>query len=100
DRRELHRGLAVPIMIGLKGVRGFVPFSLPDFGSRAPSLRYSRIAAAEFQILQRNSDALRRKISERERSFDFARNNGSRFRGRFGFEFGCAWRDSPRSKNK
>ena len=38
--------------------------------------------------IRRNSDALRRKISDRERSVDFAWSDGSRFRGRFGFKFG------------
>jgi hypothetical protein len=59
-----------------------------EIGSDAPSPRYSGIAAAEVSEIQRNSDALRRKISDREPGVDFAWSDGSRFRGRFGFKFG------------
>jgi len=87
DRRQLHRG-GMSILIRLKRAHGLDRCLCRGFGPHAPPPRYSRIAAAEVSEIRRNSDALRRKISDGERSADFAWSDGSRFRERFGFKFG------------
>jgi hypothetical protein len=43
---------------------------------------YSRIAVAEVSEFRRNSDALRRKISDRERNVDFSRLHRQTFHAR------------------
>jgi hypothetical protein len=64
-----------------------VPFSLSTCRSRALHLGTQGLRQPKCQKFEENSDTLRRKVSDRERSIDFAWSSGSHFRERFGFKF-------------
>jgi hypothetical protein len=57
--------------------------------SRTLSSRYSGIAAAEVSEIRKNSGASPTKISDRERSVDFAWGDSCRFRGGLASNLGC-----------